>query len=228
MKKFNTSFNGYDKVEVNSFVSKVTTEYESMLSKLKARDLEISSLKEKLEYYTNLEKTLNKAIFVAEEAANQIKGVAKEESRVMMDNARRNASKIINDAYKEEKDDITIEYKIPKNESNINIFGKEFIKNNKDKCDIYINDKLRELSHNINLNNCLIENEILEIKLRLYENITDMSHMFSTCQYLYSLPDIHKLKTNNVTKMNNLFSMCDSLTSISDISKFLRQFGHLF
>ena len=45
MRKFNNSFPGYNKNEVNSFVKNVTTEYESMLNNLKTRDQEIETLK---------------------------------------------------------------------------------------------------------------------------------------------------------------------------------------
>ncbi len=98
MKKFSSSINGYDKNEVNAFVNEVTVEYEKMLNNLKAKDAETKALKDKCDYYSGMEKTLNRAIFVAEDASNQIKNVAKEEARTVVDDARRNASRIINDA----------------------------------------------------------------------------------------------------------------------------------
>lgn len=98
MKKFSSSINGYDKNEVNAFVSEVTAEYEKMLNSLKAKDMEMSALKEKCDYYSGMEKTLNRAIFVAEDASNQIKNIAKEEAKTYVEDARRNASRIINDA----------------------------------------------------------------------------------------------------------------------------------
>ena len=98
MKKFSTSLNGYNKGEVNAFVSDVAKEYESMLNNLKQRDIEITNLKEKIAQYQNMESTLNKALLVAEDAGNQIKKVASEESKRVIDEARRNASRIVNDA----------------------------------------------------------------------------------------------------------------------------------
>ena len=98
MKKFSTSLNGYNKGEVNAFVSDVAKEYESMLNNLKQRDIEITNLKEKLVQYQNMESTLNKALLVAEDAGNQIKKVASEESKRVIDEAKRNASRIVNDA----------------------------------------------------------------------------------------------------------------------------------
>ncbi len=98
MRQFNTTLNGYDKQEVNSFVEEVTNEYESVLNKLKAKELEIKALKERLEYYKTLETTLNTAVLVAEDSSNQIKKIAKEEAKLIIDQAKKNASHIINDA----------------------------------------------------------------------------------------------------------------------------------
>ena len=60
MKKFSTSFNGYNKSEVNSFVRDVAKEYESMLNNLKKRDEEITSLKQRLLQYQNMESFINR------------------------------------------------------------------------------------------------------------------------------------------------------------------------
>ena len=98
MRKFSTSLNGYNKLEVNNFVNEVSQEYENMLNKLKKQDNEILSLKQDLEKYKNMENTLNRAIMVAEDTSNQIKKIAKEEAKGVIDDARRNASRIVNDA----------------------------------------------------------------------------------------------------------------------------------
>lgn len=110
MRKFNNSFPGYNKNEVNSFVSNVTTEYESMLNNLKARDNEINNLKKELEHFRNIENTLNRAILIAEESSQNIKKTAFDESRVIIEDAKRNASRIINNALiKAEKVEIEAE-----------------------------------------------------------------------------------------------------------------------
>ena len=98
MRKFNNSFPGYNKNEVNSFVSNVTTEYESMLNNLKTRDQEIETLKKELEHYKSIESTLNRAILIAEESSQNIKKTAFDESKVIIEDAKRNASRIINNA----------------------------------------------------------------------------------------------------------------------------------
>lgn len=98
MRKFNTSIPGYNKNEVNSFVKNVTIEYEEMLNKLKAKDQEIERLNKELIHYKNIESTLNRAILIAEETTHNIKKSTIEEAKVIVEEAKRNASRIINNA----------------------------------------------------------------------------------------------------------------------------------
>ena len=98
MKKFSSSFKGYNKSEVNAFINEVTEEYEHMLNELKRKDLKIKDLEDKLVRYQNMENTLNRALLVAEDASNQIKRMARDESKSIVDDARKNASRIVNDA----------------------------------------------------------------------------------------------------------------------------------
>lgn len=98
MRKFRNSLSGYNKIEVNQFVASVSKEYENMLNKLKAQDEEILQLRRNLEKYQNIEATLNKTILIAEDTSNQIKKLAREESKGIIDDAKRNASRIVNDA----------------------------------------------------------------------------------------------------------------------------------
>lgn len=96
--KFSTSIQGYKKGEVNDFVKEVTREYESMLKKLKSSCEVIESLKSELKHYKDIESTLNRAILVAEESTSNIKKAAYDESKIVVEDAKRNATKIINNA----------------------------------------------------------------------------------------------------------------------------------
>ena len=98
MEKFNISNNGYKIDEVNKFVNDVTIEYESMLNKLKQKDSEISELNTKLKHYQDIESTLNKAMLIAEDSSNQMKKVARDEAQLIISEAKKNASHIVNDA----------------------------------------------------------------------------------------------------------------------------------
>lgn len=98
MRKFDNGFPGYNKSQVNSFVNNVTTEYECMLNKLKERDTEIDSLKKELIRYKNIESTLNRAILIAEESSQNIKKTAYDEAKLIIEESKKNASRIINNA----------------------------------------------------------------------------------------------------------------------------------
>ena len=72
---------------------------------------------------------------------------------------------------------LKIKYKIDK-EDVIEIFGPEFVKNNKEKCKIRIEEKEYELMEEFNIKNCKeIKKDKLEITLLGIKNITNMSCM---------------------------------------------------
>lgn len=98
MKKFNTVFRGYDKLEVQRFIDEFIKGYERLLEKSKKTEEANKLLLEKLSYYEKIENTMNKAIFNAESAGDQIKNAARKEAELLISEARRNSSRIINDA----------------------------------------------------------------------------------------------------------------------------------
>lgn len=121
MDKFSKSFNGYNKEEVNKFLTDVISQVENMITDMKNKDLEIEKLKNELTHYKNLESTFNRAILVAEEASAQIKRVARDESASIMDDARKNASRIVNEALMEAE---KVNYNSEQLKRNIIIFKK--------------------------------------------------------------------------------------------------------
>ena len=98
MKKFDTVFRGYDKVQVQRFLDDVIKNYELLLDKSKKTEEENQLLKEQLAYYQRIEDTMNRAIYTAESAGDQIKSSARREANTLINEARRNANRIINDA----------------------------------------------------------------------------------------------------------------------------------
>lgn len=98
MEKFDTVFRGYDKEQVHKALDEIIHNYESLLVKSKTADEENQKLVERLSYYEKIENTLNRAIFTAESAGDQIKRLARRESEQMIEDARKNSSRIINDA----------------------------------------------------------------------------------------------------------------------------------
>ena len=119
-------------------------------------------------------------------------------------------------------DEITIRYKI-EDSKRIQIFGCDFVANNRNLCKIIVNKEEFDLTMYQDANINQINNSIFEIKLKGIKNITNMSYMFSGCESLSYLPDISKFNTQNVTKMTEMFYGCVSLSSLPDISKWNTQ-----
>lgn len=108
MEKFNRALRGYDPEEVNAFLDQVITQVEKMIADGKEKDMKLVKLesleqenirlKEKLEQYERMESTLNKAIMMAQKTSEQIKVAAIKESETLIEDAKSNASRIVNEA----------------------------------------------------------------------------------------------------------------------------------
>ena len=119
MKKFNKEFNGYNKEEVNKYLYDITLETEKLLNKLESQQQEIYTLKQQLIHYQDIERSLNLALLSSDESGERIRKMAKEEYKQIVDDAKKNASKIVNDALiRNEK----IELKTQQAEINLRIF----------------------------------------------------------------------------------------------------------
>lgn len=98
MEKFSYEANGYNRGEVNQFVSDVIKETEGIITRCRKQSAEIEQLKNEIEHYKNMEDTLKIAIIKAEETSDNIKRVAREESEMIITDAKNNASRIVNEA----------------------------------------------------------------------------------------------------------------------------------
>ena len=115
MEKFTRVMRGYDPDEVNNFLDQVIRRVEKMIAdidaknklivdkndeirRLKSKIDETSALKEKLEQYERMESTLNRAILMAQKTSDQLKVAAHRESEIILDDAKKNASRIVNEA----------------------------------------------------------------------------------------------------------------------------------
>ncbi len=122
MDRFTITEKGYSVSEVNKFIDNVIGQTESMLDKMKKQQAELESLKKEVEKYKDIEANLKTALFKAEQSSTDIKKQAYDERNVIVEEARRNASRIINDALlRAEK----IEIKTDTLERNMRIFKKK-------------------------------------------------------------------------------------------------------
>lgn len=97
-KEFTRKIRGYDEDEVNEFLDQVIKDYEMVIREKKELDEKVNQLNERLGHFTNIEETLNKSILVAQETAEEVKGNATKESRLIIKEAEKNADRIINEA----------------------------------------------------------------------------------------------------------------------------------
>ena len=129
-----------------------------------------------------------------------------------------NLNKKINNNIKLNTDEIKIKYNIYNYKKEcLRIFGSEFVNKNKNNCKLIYENKEFELKEFINIKNN--KKEIIEIKLKGINKITDMSCLFKECNSLSSSTDLSHWDTSNITNMSYLFNKCDLLQNVPDISK---------
>lgn len=98
MEKFSYEANGYNRREVNQFISDVISQTEGIIKKCKMQSDEVLKLREELAHYKSLEDTLKTAIVKAEETSDNIKKMARDERDMIVRDAKNNASRIVNEA----------------------------------------------------------------------------------------------------------------------------------
>jgi len=108
MEKFNRTLRGYDPEEVNSFLDKVISQVEGMVSEIAEKDARISELerfeqenkvlREKLEQHERMEATLNKTIMMAQKTSEQVRMSTQKECETIIEDAKRSANRIVNEA----------------------------------------------------------------------------------------------------------------------------------
>ncbi len=118
MEKFTKTAYGYDPNEVNRFLDNIIKQVSKMVNLIKEKDeairlrdqkiLELqkmiaktNGMREKIAQYERMESTLNKAIIMAQKTSDQIKQNAYRESEMLVENAKKNASRIVNEALME-------------------------------------------------------------------------------------------------------------------------------
>ena len=122
MDKFNYEANGYNRAEVNKFVTDVIKETEGIINKCKDQKKEIADLKEKLSHYEDLENTLKQSLINAEKTADNVKRLAREEADIIVSDAKHNASRIVGESLLKAR---KIEQEADTLEKNVKIFKRK-------------------------------------------------------------------------------------------------------
>lgn len=101
-KTFKTGI-GYDKKDVENFLNNLLNDYETLYKDNMELNDKLSVLTEGINYYKTIEKTLQKALVLAEKTAEETKEAAVRQARAIEDEARNQAQLIVVDANNELK-----------------------------------------------------------------------------------------------------------------------------
>lgn len=139
MENNSRTFKNYTPEQVEEFLDQIIKQVERMIEDNKSKSREIalrdkkieelskivtntSHMQEKLAQYERMESTLNRAIMMAQKTSDQIKSTAHRESEMILEDAKRNASRIVNESLlKAEKTEMEAEAL----KRNINIFKRK-------------------------------------------------------------------------------------------------------
>ena len=94
MKKFSIVEKGYNQKEVNEFLDIVINRLEKVVAENNKLNLQIEELKKELKENGNAEERLNKAILAVQETSDRMKELARAESQMIIEDAK----KILKDA----------------------------------------------------------------------------------------------------------------------------------
>ena len=111
----NKTFRNYTPEQVDQFLDQVIKQVERMIEDNKSKNREIAlrdkkieelsrivantqHVHEKLAQYERMEGTLNRAIMMAQKTSDQIKSNAHRESEIILNDAKMNASRIVNES----------------------------------------------------------------------------------------------------------------------------------
>ena len=133
------TFKNYTPEQVDQFLDQIIKQVERMIEDNKSKNREIAlrdkkieelsrivantaHMQQKLAQYERMEGTLNRAIMMAQKTSDQIKSTAHRESEIILNDAKMNASRIVNESLlKAEKADMEAEML----KRNINIFKRK-------------------------------------------------------------------------------------------------------
>ena len=116
---------------------------------------------------------------------------------------------VVKEFNKQYKDEINLTYFAEK-EDTVNIFGFNFVKNNKNNIDLIINGKENNL-----VGKYLLKKGENNIKLIIKNKITNLEHMFDKCSCLKNIDGLKNLDVKDVNSLESMFWGCSLLSDIN-------------
>lgn len=89
---------GYDKKDVDNFMKEIVDSYEMLYREKMELNDKMNVLNERLQYYKTIEKTMQKALILAEKTADETKATAQNNARQIENEAATRAQIMISDA----------------------------------------------------------------------------------------------------------------------------------
>jgi cell division initiation protein len=93
--QFGKSLRGFDQEEVKQFISRLAQDYETLYSDNSELREKIQKLEYDLQKYRRIEETMNSTLILAQQAAEDLKGNARKEAALMLDEAKKRISEIM-------------------------------------------------------------------------------------------------------------------------------------
>lgn len=92
-----TSMSGYNKKDTEEFLASILDSYETLFRENRTLKEKITSLSEGIQYYKQMENTLQKALILAEKTSTETQEAAKEQADTIIKDAKAKADTIIKD-----------------------------------------------------------------------------------------------------------------------------------
>ncbi len=96
--RFKTAFRGYDRKDVEAFLTMVARDFENLLMENNELRETIKQLTNQIEEYKTRESSLREAVIAAQKVANEMKEAAKKEADIILSKAEFQAERIIDNA----------------------------------------------------------------------------------------------------------------------------------
>jgi cell division initiation protein len=101
LKRFRRSLRGYKASDVEQFLGRLSLDLEAILTERASLLEKVEGLQQRLDTYYAMEELLKSAVISAENAAQQRRESAKKEAELVLADANRRRSEILDDAHKE-------------------------------------------------------------------------------------------------------------------------------
>lgn len=93
--QFKKAFRGYREDEVKNFLNQVVMDYENLYSENSKLKENIQRLEYELDKYHKLEDTMNNSLILAQQTAEELKGNARKEAELFMEQAKKRIAEVL-------------------------------------------------------------------------------------------------------------------------------------